>query len=107
MLPSVPLLPRAPALATVWLGPPSSNFHQSPRLATEGLTSRVESSLTEYPSSTATGASLTALTIRLAVSVATENAVMPPLAVVSALPPLLPLVRSQARKVMALACVPL
>ena len=70
-------------------------------------------SVTVWPSLTvrlkpvSTGASLTALTVRLAVSVATENAVMPPLAVVSALSPLLPLVRSQARKVIALLCVPL
>ena len=54
-----------------------------------------------------TGASLTALIIRLAVSVAVEKAVVPPLLVVSASVPLVPLVWSQARKVMALARVPL
>ena len=53
-----------------------------------------------------TGASLTAVTVRLAVSVAVENAVVPPLLVVSASVPLLPLVWSQARKVIALASVP-
>src|SRR5262245_28204349 len=51
----------------------------------------------------ATGASLTALTKRLAVSVADEKAVVPPLTEVSAVPPLLGVVWSQARKVMALA----
>ena len=54
-----------------------------------------------------TGASLTALTTRLAVSVAVEKAVVPPLLVVSARVPLVPLVWSQARKVRALARVPL
>ena len=55
----------------------------------------------------ATGASLTSLTTREAVSVAVENAVWPPLAEVSASAPLLPDVRSQARNVIALASVPL
>ena len=54
-----------------------------------------------------TGASLTALTVRLAVSVAVEKAEVPPLLVVSASVPLLPLVWSQARKVIAAARVPL
>ena len=54
-----------------------------------------------------TGASLTALTVRLAVSVAVEKAVVPPLLVVSASVPLVPLVWSQARKVIAVASVPL
>ena len=54
-----------------------------------------------------TGASLTALTVRLAVSVAVEKAVVPPLVVVSASVPLLPLVWSQARKVIAVASVPM
>ena len=54
-----------------------------------------------------TGASLTAVTVRLAVSVAVEKAVVPPLLVVSASVPLPPLVWSQARKVMAVASVPL
>ena len=53
-----------------------------------------------------TGASLTAVTVRLAVSVAVENAVMPPLLVVSASVPLPPLVWSQARNVMPVASVP-
>ena len=53
-----------------------------------------------------TGASLTALTVRLAVSRVAEKAVLPPLAVVSASSPLAPLVRSQARKVMASARLP-
>ena len=47
------------------------------------------------------------MTTRLAVSVAVLKAVVPPLLVVSASVPLLPLVWSQARKVMALASVPL
>ena len=42
-----------------------------------------------------------------AVSVAAENAVVPPLTDTSTRLPLLPLARSQARKVMALAIVPL
>ena len=50
--------------------------------------------------------SATGLITRLAVSVAVENAVVPPLLVVSASVPLLPLVWSQARKVIALASVP-
>ena len=54
-----------------------------------------------------TGALLTALTVRLAVSVAVEKAVVPPLLVVSASVPLVPLVWSQARKVIAVASVPL
>ena len=44
---------------------------------------------------------------RLAVSVALEKAVLPPVADASARPPLLPLVRSQAWNVTALASVPL
>ena len=52
------------------------------------------------------GASLTAVTVRLAVSVAVLKAVLPPLVEVSAVPPLVPLLRSQARKVMALGSVP-
>ena len=54
-----------------------------------------------------TGASLTGLTTIDAVSVAVENAVVPPLVAVFAVPPLAPLVRSQARNVIALAIVPL
>ena len=54
-----------------------------------------------------TGASLTALTVRLAVSVAVEKAVVPPLLVVSASVPPVPLVWSHARKVIAVASVPL
>src|SRR5213596_2813312 len=54
-----------------------------------------------------TGASLTALITRPAVSVALEKAVAPPFVDVSAKLPLVPLVRSQARKVIALARVPL
>ena len=53
------------------------------------------------------GVSATGLITRLAVSVAVEKAVVPPLLVVSASVPLLPLVWSQARKVIALASVPL
>ena len=53
------------------------------------------------------GVSATGLITRLAVSVAVEKAVVPPLLVVSASVPLLPLVRSHARKVIALASVPL
>ncbi|WP_377806481.1 hypothetical protein ABNQ38_06475 (plasmid) [Azospirillum sp. A29] len=41
-----------------------------------------------------------------AVSVAVENAVLPPLVLVSAVLPAVPLVWSQARKVMALLSVP-
>ena len=53
------------------------------------------------------GVSATGLITRLAVSVAVEKAVVPPLLVVSASVPLLPLVWSHARKVIALASVPL
>ena len=53
------------------------------------------------------GVSATGLITRLAVSVAVEKAVVPPLLVVSASVPLVPLVWSQARKVRALARVPL
>ena len=45
------------------------------------------------------GASFTAVTVMVAVSLAALKAVVPPLAVVSAVDPALPLVRSQARKV--------
>src|SRR4051794_38024629 len=55
----------------------------------------------------AVGASLTALITRLAVGVAWEKGVMPPLADASASPPFVPLVRSQARKVIAVAKLPL
>jgi hypothetical protein len=55
----------------------------------------------------ATGASFTAVTVITATSVTLENAVVPPLLEASARLPLLPLVRSQARNVMALASVPL
>src|SRR5262245_41007480 len=54
-----------------------------------------------------TGASLTALTTSEAVSVADEKAVVPPLVEVLAVLPFVPLVWSQARKVMALEIVPL
>ena len=54
-----------------------------------------------------TGASLTALIVKFAVSVAVLKAVVPPLVVVSAVPPFVPVVRSQARKVIALVIVPL
>ena len=50
------------------------------------------------PSEVMVGASLTGVTVSRAVSVAAENAVLPPLTVVSAKAPLLPLVRSQARR---------
>ena len=53
------------------------------------------------------GVSATGLTTRLAVSVAVEKAVLPPLLVVSASAPLVPLVRSHARNVIAMASVPL
>ena len=53
------------------------------------------------------GVSLTGLTVRLAVSVAEEKAVLPPLVEVSVRLPLAPLDWSQARKVIALAMVPL
>ena len=55
----------------------------------------------------ATGASLTALIVKAAVSVAAEKAVVPPFDEVSAVLPTVPLVRSQARKVIALVIVPL
>ena len=47
-----------------------------------------------------TGSSLTGVTVTEAVSVAAEKAVMPPLVVVSAVPPAVPLVLSHALKVM-------
>ena len=50
---------------------------------------------------------MTAMTIRLAVSVAEEKAVVPPLVDVSAKVPFVPVVWSQARNVIALASVPL
>ncbi len=53
-----------------------------------------------------TGASLTAVTVRLAVSLVLENAVAAPVEVASASSPLAPLLRSQARKVMASARLP-
>ena len=57
-----------------------------------------------------TGASLTAVTVRLTVSVSVDNAVLPPLLAPEVLTrswPLYPLLRSQARKVMTLLRVPL
>src|SRR4029077_19020693 len=53
------------------------------------------------------GASLTAVTVRLAVSVAVLNDVVPPLVLTSADPPFVPVVRSQARNVIAELMVPL
>ena len=56
----------------------------------------------------ATGASFTAFTVRLTVSVAVENEVVPPVLEMLAVPPLLPpLIESQARTVRAVARVPL
>src|SRR6188474_3186263 len=55
----------------------------------------------------ATGASFAGLTTNDAVSNAVENAVEPPLTETSTLLPAVPLVRSQARKVMASLIVPL
>src|SRR4051812_20295190 len=46
-----------------------------------------------------TGASLTAVTLMLVVALCALNAVVPPLTVVSAVPPAVPVLRSQARKV--------
>ena len=54
-----------------------------------------------------TGASLTAVTLRLALSLAREKGELSPLMNASARPPLLPALRSQARKLMALAMLPL
>ena len=68
---------------------------------------RPVSSLTLCPPGTAlTGGSLTALTAIEAVSVAVLKAVEPPLVLVSAVPPLLPLVWSQARKVSPVETLP-
>jgi hypothetical protein len=53
------------------------------------------------------GGSFTAVTVMLAVSVAVENEVEPPLMDALAVPPLVPNVRSQARNVMAFAIEPL
>ena len=47
------------------------------------------------------GASLSAATVRATVSEVSENALVPPLVVVSAVAPFEPLVRSQARRVIA------
>ena len=58
-------------------------------------------------SATATGLSFTALTVRLAVSMAFEYAVLPPFVTVLTVVPAVPLVWSQARKVMASLTVPL
>ena len=59
------------------------------------------------PFTSMTGASSTGVTVRLAVSEAAEKAVVPPLTLVSARAPLVPLLRSQARNWMALLRVPL
>ena len=53
------------------------------------------------------GASLVPLTVMPPCPAALENAVAPPLTVVSAKPPWVPLLWSQARKVIALVSVPL
>ena len=55
----------------------------------------------------ATGLSLTALTVTPAVSVALENAELPPFVAVLTLLPAVPLVWSQARNVMPSLTVPL
>ena len=52
------------------------------------------------------GASLTAVTVMPAVAVALENALLPPLVLVLAVLPAVPLVWSQARKVMPGLTVP-
>ena len=52
------------------------------------------------------GASFTAVTVRATVSVVLENALVPPLVVVSALAPDVPVDRSQARRVMAGSITP-
>src|SRR5262245_12564248 len=53
------------------------------------------------------GVSLTAVTVRLDVSVVVLNGVVPPLVLTSAVPPFVPAVRSQARNVIAGWIVPL
>ena len=53
------------------------------------------------------GASLTDSTVSAALSVALEKALLPPLLAVLTVSPLAPLLRSQARKVIAFAIVPL
>ena len=57
--------------------------------------------------SVAVGASLTGVTVMEAVAVLTLNAVVPPLILVSAVPPTVPVDLSQARKLRALVIVPL
>ena len=53
-----------------------------------------------------TGASFTALTLIPALAVAALKALAPPLLLVSAVPPAVPLLRSQARKLIPPASVP-
>ena len=65
------------------------------------------SSTTMVVGATITGASLMARTVMDAVSVASENALVPPRVAVSARSPLAPTLRSQATKVMALPMLPL
>ena len=60
----------------------------------------------ETPESNRVGASFTAVTVRATVSVVLENALVPPLVLVSAVAPELPVERSQAHRVMAGSITP-
>ena len=105
---------RAPASTSVTLSRPPAGGLRSTSADTRvptAPTGAPASSFTAVSAGAAaalsTGASLTAVTTMLAVSVAVEKAVVPPLVMVEALPPPVPLVWSQARNVRALAMVPL
>ena len=96
----------APASTSVMRSPPALAMISATVLPVLVVWSSVMAVSVISPLLSSTGASFTGVTVRLAVSVAVLKAVLPPLTLVLARAPLVPLVRSQARKVMASARVP-
>ena len=102
---SVPLATLMVRRTALLLASTSATVNALPFAA---LNTRLLSSRTTCGDGTVSvGASLTGLITSDAVSLTAENAVVPPLTLLSASPPLVPLVWSQARKLMALTSVPL
>src|SRR5690606_2562994 len=100
----VPLVLSTPTMAKPFSAPASTSEEKPASQDTcrvYGVSSLVEPSATPGMY----GASFTGVTVRPAVSVVVLKAVLPPLKLVSARAPLLPLAWSQARKVMASARV--
>ena len=100
-------LPLAIASPATVSGSPSTSFAFASSSAVVIVRGPLSSAIAASVTGLVVGASLTALTTRFAVSVAVENALLPPFTVVSAVAPFEPLVPSQARNVIAFAIEPL